>query len=149
MASLREKEYRPVIKATVPWFHQEHGLNDKGFVPGIRFGEKGWMNLIIASEGDCLRRWGKKTAGGFKSLAEAGAKALGCATGSRNSTKQHTNTLFHAQRLSGLLSLVASLRRRRDIWLIGRTSLTSSAIGGSATSRTGSANFRRAQGLHQ
>ncbi|KAG0572840.1 hypothetical protein KC19_VG129000 [Ceratodon purpureus] len=65
-ASLRKKEYWPVTKATVPWFHQEHGLNERGYVPGIQFGEEGCMPKIIASEEDCLRRWGMKTNGGFE-----------------------------------------------------------------------------------
>lgn len=66
MASLREKEYPVVTYGTVPWFHHDQGLNDQGYIPGIRETEKCCLSKILANEADCLRRWGKKTHGGFK-----------------------------------------------------------------------------------
>ncbi|KAG0593901.1 hypothetical protein M758_UG029700 [Ceratodon purpureus] len=66
MASLREKEYPVITKAIVPYFHHDQGLNVRGFIPRIRETEKNYLPKIIANEADCIRRWGKKTHGGFK-----------------------------------------------------------------------------------
>ena len=66
MASLREKEYQVHQKSTIPWFHHDQGLNDRGFIPGIRETEKNYLPTVIANEADCILRWGKKTHGGFK-----------------------------------------------------------------------------------
>ncbi|KAG0571792.1 hypothetical protein KC19_VG042900 [Ceratodon purpureus] len=52
MASLRGREHYP--KGSVPWFHKDQGLNNRGYIPGIREGEH------------CCMSRGKKTGGGFK-----------------------------------------------------------------------------------
>ena len=64
MASLRE--YRIPVKGTKDWLHMDQGLNDVGYIPGIREGESGYMGRNIVSVDQCVDRWGPMEGGRFR-----------------------------------------------------------------------------------
>ena len=66
MASLREETYRVPIKGTKNWLRRDQGLNDIGYIPGIREGEPGYMPHTVASVKHCIDRWGPMEGGRFR-----------------------------------------------------------------------------------
>ena len=66
MASLREETYLVPIKGTKNWMRRDQGLNDVGYIPGIREGEPGYMSRVVASVDHCIDRWGPMEGGRFR-----------------------------------------------------------------------------------